>query len=359
MIDFIAIDRFRKEDLEALFELTDEVISDPSKFGSKCRGKILATLFYEPSTRTRLSFESAMLRLGGSTLGFAEPSTSSVAKGETLADTARMVSNYADIIVIRHPLAGAPQVVADHSDAPVINGGDDSNQHPTQTLMDLYTIRRCKGRIEGLNIGILGDLRYGRAPHSLAYGAAMFGARIINIAPPGLEMPDHVLLRLKKLYNAEVLNVTDLSEVISELDVLYVNRLQKERLPEGVDYESIKDSYVINRKAVERSKPDLIIMHPLPRVNELAYELDDDPRAKYFEQARNGLFVRMALIIALLGELELKPIERERVELERRCPNPRCVSNHEPYLKPSYERLLPGDEALFCLYCGFPLEGTR
>jgi len=301
-----------------------------------------------------------MLRLGGSVLGFADAKVSSVAKGETIADTARMVSNYADLIVVRHPLAGAAQVMADYSDVPVINGGDDSNQHPTQTLLDLYTISRCKGRIEGLNIGICGDLRYGRAPHSLALGVAMFGGRIINIAPQGLEMPDHVVERLRILYKAEVETVRDLKEVISDLDVLYVNRLQKERLPEEVDYEAIKDSYVITPDSIRNSKHDMIIMHPLPRVNELSYELDGDSRAMYFEQSRNGLFVRMALILALTGGtyLKLNPLERERMESEVKCGNPRCVTDHEPYLRPAYEVLSSKDKGRFCVYCGVKAEIT-
>jgi aspartate carbamoyltransferase catalytic subunit len=358
MSDFVLIDRFNREEIEGLFELTDRVKADPDLFTSRCRGKILATLFYEPSTRTRLSFESAMLRLGGSVLGFADAKVSSAAKGETIADTARMVSNYADLIVVRHPLAGAAQVMADYSDVPVINGGDDSNQHPTQTLLDLYTISRCKGGIEGLNVGICGDLRYGRAPHSLAYGVAMFGGRIVNIAPQGLDMPNHVVERLRILYDADVKTVRDLREVIADLDVLYVNRLQKERLPEGMDYEAIKDSYVISPESIREAKPDMIIMHPLPRVNELAYELDDDPRARYFEQSRNGLFVRMALIMALTERagLKLNPVEREKVCLKVRCANPKCVTNMEPYLSSAYERLSPGEGKLFCLYCGYAVE---
>ncbi|HEX30208.1 TPA: aspartate carbamoyltransferase [Candidatus Poribacteria bacterium] len=357
MSDFIFIDRFKREEIEGLFELTDDIKSRPDLFASKCRGKILATLFYEPSTRTRLSFESAMLRLGGSVLGFADAKVSSAAKGETIADTARMVSNYADLIVIRHPLAGAAQVMADYSEVPVINGGDDSNQHPTQTLLDLYTISRCKGRIEGLNVGICGDLRYGRAPHSLALGLAMFGGKIINIAPQGLEMPRHVIERLRILYGADVETVRDLKGVISDLDVLYVNRLQKERLPEDMDYEEIKDSYAITPNSIRSSKPDMIIMHPLPRVNELSYELDGDSRAIYFEQSRNGLFIRMALILALTGKahLELNPVERERIELEVKCGNPRCVTDHEPYLHPTYEILSSEGEEKFCVYCGYRL----
>ncbi|CAI8042031.1 Aspartate carbamoyltransferase [Geodia barretti] len=223
-----------------------------------CKGKLLATLFYEPSTRTRLSFESAIGRLDGRSLGFADPSAASVSKGETIADTARMVTNYSDLIVVRHNWAGAAHVMARYSNVPVINGGDGSHRHPTQALTDLYTILQRKGRIEGLTVGICGDLRYGRAAHSLALGVARFGGKLLHISPDGFQMPEWVSTRLKHLY--------ELSDVIGELDVIYVNRLQEERLPPEISPEAARGSYLVDVAVMNYAKPDAIIMHPLPRV---------------------------------------------------------------------------------------------
>lgn len=355
MRHLISLDVLQAEDIERFFHTVDEM-RELIPIGSQlCRERILATLFYEPSTRTRLSFESAMLRLGGQTLGFHEPQSSSVSKGETVADTARMVSNYADIIVVRHKLAGTARVMADHSDVPVINGGDDSHRHPTQTLIDLYTVWRHRGQIQDLTIGICGDLRFSRSSHSLAYAAARMGAKLVHISPKELRMPESVDYRLKHVFGVDPLEADDLQDVIASLDVLYVNRLQSERLPQPL--QSLRGSYVIDAKVLARSKPDLLLLHPLPRVDELAYELDSDPRAIYFEQSKNGVPVRMALVASLLEvgthSLNLQPLFPIR-QHETRCKNPFCISVHEKYLSSQWE-VLPGTdggEVLSCAYCG-------
>jgi len=319
-----------------------------------CRGKIMATLFYEPSTRTRLSFESAMIRLGGSVIGFAEPKTSSVAKGETIADTARIISEYADIIVVRHPLAGAAKVMADYSDVPVINGGDDSHQHPTQTLYDLYTVQKHMSRIEGLKVGLCGDLKFGRTVHSLSYALARFGADIICIAPEGLEMPDYVIQKLRLKYKKKVEYVDKLEDVIGDLDVLYMTRIQKERLPDGMDYESVAGRYVIDKALIAKAKQQMMLLHPLPRVDEIAYELDDDERAFYFRQALYGVRVRMAITAVLLGALKIPDSARSQppsrlITVKKRCVNPRCVTAHETYLEQKFE--VVSELLLCCAYC--------
>ncbi len=356
MRHLISLDALDATEIERFFHAVDDM-RDLISIGSQlCRERILATLFYEPSTRTRLSFECAMLRLGGQTLGFHESQTSSVAKGETIADTARMVTNYADIIVVRHKLAGTARVMAQHSTVPVINGGDDSHRHPTQALIDLYTIWRHRGSIRDLNIGICGDLRFSRTSHSLAYAAARLGAQLVHISPSELGMPESVNYRLRHLFGASPVEVTTLQEVIHTLDVLYVNRLQSERLPKPL--QSLRGSYVIDTETIKQAKADLLILHPLPRVDELAYDLDSDPRATYFEQSQNGVPVRMALIASLL---EIDPYQfnlHSTLSVRKddtRCRNPFCVIVHEKYLQPEWEVLQPSEgteEVLSCAYCG-------
>ena len=320
-----------------------------------CRGKLLATLFYEPSTRTRLSFESAMERLNGRTLGFSDPRATSATKGETLADTARMVTNYADLIVVRHNWAGAARVIARHTHVPVINGGDGSHTHPTQALADLYTIIRRKSEINGLTVGICGDLQFGRAAHSFALAVARFGGNLIHIAPKPLQMPPWVLAQLEQCHGQKPLEVESVTEVIDELDVIYVNRLQEERLPPNMDADAVRGSYLLNAAVMQHAKPDAMIMHPLPRVNELAYELDDDPRAAYFEQSANAVPVRMALIASLMGLEQLiltQPPERDIAATTKPCENGNCVTTHETYLTPERETVLGTLQLHACVYCG-------
>ncbi|MCU0726809.1 MAG: aspartate carbamoyltransferase [Planctomycetes bacterium] len=263
-------------------------------------GRILATLFYEPSTRTRLSFEAAMQRLGGSCLGFADKGVSSVAKGESLSDTIRVVEAYCDVVVIRHPLEGSARVAAEATPKPVINGGDGANQHPTQTMLDLYTIRKEKDRIDGLKVGFLGDLKYGRAVHSLVETLCHFDVNLTLISPESLRLPEAMLesLRQKDIPYREAVEILPAA---ADLDVLYTTRIQKERFPDLLDYERVKNVYQLNRKLLEGVGPDLTIMHPLPRVTEISTDLDDYPRAAYFRQAANGVTVRQAILALVLG----------------------------------------------------------
>ena len=301
MRHLITLDDLSNFEIEQIFRLAGGMQSQLETWAGISRSKLLATLFYEPSTRTRLSFESAMERLNGGTLGFADPSATSTAKGETLADTARMVTNYADIIVVRHNWAGAARVMAKYAHIPVINGGDGSHTHPTQALADLYTIIRRKSKVEGLTVGICGDLQFGRAAHSFALAVARFGGQLVHIAPQPLQMPPWLLAQLEQCHGQIPVEVEKITEVIERLDVIYVNRLQEERLPSNMDPAAVRGSYLLNAEVMKNAKPDAMIMHPLPRVNELAYELDDDPRAAYFEQSANAVPVRMALIASLIG----------------------------------------------------------
>lgn len=342
-------------EIEQIFRLAAGMQSQLETWSGICRSKLLATLFYEPSTRTRLSFESAMERLSGGTLGFADPSGTSATKGETLADTARMVTNYADIIVVRHNWAGAARVMAQHAHIPVINGGDGSHTHPTQALADLYTIIRRKSKVAGLNVGICGDLQFGRAAHSFALAVARFGGKLTHIAPRSLQMPPWVLKRLQHSYGQTPIEVESVTEVIETLDVIYVNRLQEERLPADMDADSVRGSYLLNAAVMKHAKPDAMIMHPLPRVNELAYELDDDPRAAYFEQSANAVPIRMALIASLLGLEQLiltDPPDRTLNAATAPCENRNCVTQYETYLTPEHERFTNAVSIDTCAYCG-------
>ena len=355
MRHLITLDDLSNFEIEQIFRLASGMQSQLETWAGICRSKLLATLFYEPSTRTRLSFESAMGRLNGGTLGFADPQATSVTKGETLADTARMVTNYADLIVVRHNWAGAARVIAQHTHIPVINGGDGSHTHPTQALADLYTIIQRKSKIEGLTIGICGDLQFGRAAHSFALAVARFGGNLIHIAPKPLQMPPWVLAQLEQCHGQIPLEVESITEVIDRLDVIYVNRLQEERLPPNMDAAAVRGSYLLNAAVMKHAKPDAMIMHPLPRVNELAYELDDDPRAAYFEQSANAVPVRMALIASLVGLEQLiltQPPERDIVPSTRTCENTNCVTNYETYLTPERETFKGNVQLHACAYCG-------
>lgn len=293
---------FSIEELEKIFDLADRIIEDPKKYSKVCEGKLLANLFYEPSTRTRLSFEAAMLRLGGKVLGFSDVNSSSVSKGESLGDTIKVVSGYADIIAMRHPKEGAPRVATMYSDVPVINAGDGGHQHPTQTLTDLLTIRRVKGQFSNHTIGLCGDLKFGRTVHSLVKALSRYeGNKIILISPPELRIPDYIKEEVLQKNNIEFKEVDKLEDVIETLDVLYMTRVQKERFFNEEEYIRLKNSYILNEEKMGMAKKDMIVLHPLPRVNEISTEVDKDPRAYYFKQAKFGMFVRMALIAELLG----------------------------------------------------------
>ncbi|MBZ9636721.1 aspartate carbamoyltransferase [Clostridium sp. FP1] len=289
-------------ELEEIFDYADEIIKSPEKFSHICDGKILATLFYEPSTRTRLSFEAAMLRLGGQVLGFSEAQSSSAAKGESVADTIRTVECYADIAAMRHPKEGAPKVASMNSKMPVINAGDGGHQHPTQTLTDLLTIRNIKGTLSNLTIGICGDLKFGRTVHSLIKAMSRYeNIKFVLISPNELTIPTYIKTEVLGKNNIEFLEARKLEDVISDLDILYMTRVQKERFFNEDDYIRLKDSYILDKDKMKSAKEDMIILHPLPRVNEIAVEIDTDPRACYFRQAKYGMYARMALIAKLLG----------------------------------------------------------
>ena len=289
-------------ELDDILNLADRIMHDPAAYADKCKGKVLATLFYEPSTRTRLSFESAMLRLGGSVMGFSSAESSSAAKGESVADTIRTVACYADIAAMRHPKEGAPMVAAMKANIPVINAGDGGHQHPTQTLTDLLTIQTLKGKINNFTIGLCGDLKFGRTVHSLIKALSRYeNIKFILISPDELRVPDYIREEILMKNGIEFMEVERLENVIGELDVLYMTRVQKERFFNEADYIRLKDSYIVDNKKISNAKKDMILMHPLPRVNEISVEVDNDPRAAYFIQAKCGMYVRMALILKLLG----------------------------------------------------------
>ncbi|MBQ7184449.1 MAG: aspartate carbamoyltransferase [Clostridia bacterium] len=293
------------EEIDELIATAEDIIADPAKYSQVCRGKKLATLFFEPSTRTRLSFEAAMYELGGNVLTVSGESGSSVSKGESIADTARVVSFYADIIAMRHPKEGAPYVASINASIPVINAGDGGHNHPTQTLTDLLTIHREKGRFDGLTIGFCGDLKFGRTVHSLITAMARYpGSRFVLISPEELKVPSYVKKDILNHNGIPYVQSTDLEEHMPELDILYMTRVQKERFFNEEDYLRLKDSYVLTPKKLQNAKKDMIILHPLPRVNEISLAVDSDPRAAYFRQANNGKYIRMALIMKLLKEAE-------------------------------------------------------
>ena len=294
---------FSPAEYDLLFSLAERIVDSPEEFASCCSGKLLATLFYEPSTRTRLSFEAAMLRLGGKVITVADASTSSVAKGESLADTIRTVAGYADLIVLRHPKEGAAKLAALYSSVPLINGGDGAREHPTQTLTDLFTIKRFKGRLDNLTVAFCGDLRYGRTVHSLIRALALRERiRFILISPVELRLPEVIKEEIRAANpGIELRETEDLEAGLAEADVLYMTRIQKERFFNEEDYIRLRDSYILTKSKLEAARKDLLVMHPLPRVTEISHDVDADPRAIYFQQARSGMFVRMALIATLLG----------------------------------------------------------
>ena len=302
MRHLIDINDLSVEEIENLMNTADDIIENPGKYAEKCKGKKLATLFFEPSTRTRLSFEAAMMELGGNVLGFSEASSSSASKGESVADTAKVVSCYADIIAMRHPKEGAPLVASMNASIPVVNAGDGGHNHPTQTLADIFTIKREKGRVNNLTVGFCGDLKFGRTVHSLIAALSRYtGIKIVLISPDELKLPGYVKSDILEKNNIEYVETTDLESVMPELDVLYMTRVQRERFFSEEEYLRLKDSYILNEAKLTNAKSDLIIMHPLPRVNEISVGIDKDPRACYFKQVLYAKYMRMALILMLLN----------------------------------------------------------
>ena len=306
MRSLIDILELSTSEIDALISTAEDIIANPEKYAHKCNGKKLATLFFEPSTRTRLSFEAAMYELGGNVLGFSEAASSSAAKGESIADTAKTVSCYADIIAMRHPKEGAPLVAAMNASVPVINAGDGGHNHPTQTLADLLTIHREKGRFSDLTVGFCGDLKFGRTVHSLINALSRYsGIKVVLISPEELKLPSYVKKDVLQKNNIPYEQTTSLEDAIADLDILYMTRVQRERFFNEEDYLRLKDSYILDLKKLSKAKEDLCVMHPLPRVNEISVEVDKDPRACYFKQVLNGKFMRMALILKLLEEAAL------------------------------------------------------
>lgn len=300
--DIISIRDFSREEIDYVLEIADAMEPIALKGSDMLRGKILATLFFEPSTRTRLSFEAAMHKLGGATIGFAEADIASVRKGENLADTVRTVENYADVIALRHPLEGAARLAAEFAEVPVINGGSGAEEHPTQALLDLYTIMREKGRIDGLKIALVGDLRYGRTVHSLAYALSNYNVELYLVSPESLKMRWEVLETIKE--KIPLTEETSLEKIVPFVDVLYVTRIQKERFPDPAEYMKVKGFYRISLETLRRAKKELIILHPLPRADEISSEVDGTPHARYFQQVWNGMVTRMALLALILGAVK-------------------------------------------------------
>lgn len=335
------------EEWEELTSLACDIRADMAKYAHVCDGKIMATLFYEPSTRTQMSFQTAMLRLGGQVIGFDDPSNSSVAKGESLKDTVRVVSGYADLITMRHPMAGAAKVASMYSRVPVINAGDGGHLHPSQTLTDLVTLRHEKGRFDDLCIGLCGDLKNGRTVHSLIKTMSRFkGNSFVLISTPSLRIPLYVREQLVKS-GCRFEEVDSLAEVIDRLDVLYMTRIQKERFASIEEYHRQSGIYVLDAEKMALAKDDLVVMHPLPRVDEITVEVDDDPRAKYFEQTEYGLYARMALIMTILQNSE-KQLATLPVGSLHSCGNPNCITNRELYVPRSFRR---ESDMLVCDYC--------
>lgn len=345
LIDFGDLSR---EEWEALYARASQIMDAPEQFTDTCRGKVSASLFYEPSTRTNFSFQTAMLRLGGNVFGFADPNSSSVAKGETLKDTVKMVSSYADVVVMRTPWEGAAKAASLYSHVPVINAGDGGHMHPTQTMADLTTITRLRGSVDGICLGLCGDLKNGRTVHSLIKALAKFkNIKFHLISPRELAIPDYMRAFMKE-HGMWFSEVTSLEATLPQLDVLYMTRIQRERFADPADYERHKGVYILTRRKLDIAKPDLLVMHPLPRVDEITVDVDDDPRAVYFQQARFGMFIRMALLehLALQPRQEQTPV----VEIGTRpvCTNPRCITQTQPYLPPLVRKIGGVDCCGFC-----------
>ena len=338
------------EEIDELIKTACDMIESPKKYFDLCRGKKLATLFFEPSTRTRLSFESAMLELGGSVIGFSDAKNTSASKGETVADTARVVSCYADIIAMRHFLEGAPMVASLNASIPVINAGDGGHAHPTQTLADLLTIYRKKGGFDNLTVGFCGDLKYGRPVHSLIHALSRYaGIKLVLISPEELVLPDYIKKEVIEKHNMPCVETRDLEQALPELDILYMTRVQGERFDDKEEYERLKSLYILDAEKLKSAKSDMVILHPLPRVEEINVDVDDDPRACYFEQVFNGKNMRKALILKLLQEAEANPAaEKSCGEPSSPCTNPRCVSNNERGL---VHKAVKTEDGARCAYC--------
>ena len=355
MRSLIDIVDFSVEELQQLLDTACDITENPDKYADACKRKKLATLFFEPSTRTRLSFEAAMLELGGSVIGFSEASSSSASKGESVADTARMISCYADIMAMRHPKEGAPYVAAKAASIPVINAGDGGHCHPTQTLADLLTIYRELGRLDNLVIGCCGDLKYGRTVHSLISAMSRYSnIKVVLISPEELRLPKYVKYEVLEKNGMEYVETTSLDEAMPELDVLYMTRIQRERFDSFDEYERLKDSYILTVGKLKNAKETMRILHPLPRVNEISVKVDDDPRAAYFRQALNGKYMRMALILKLLEDAANGVEAADNSELvvdEFRCTNPRCITSTEQELQHAF-RLMDAEHGIYrCIYC--------
>jgi len=344
------------EEINELIEVAEDIIENPEKYREKCRYKKMATLFFEPSTRTRLSFEAAMMELGGNVIGFSAAASSSASKGESVADTAKVISCYADIIAMRHPQEGAPYVAAINASIPVINAGDGSHCHPTQTLADLLTIHREKGRLNNLTVGFCGDLKYGRTVHSLIAALSRYtGIKLVLISPEELKIPGYIKNEVMIKNGMEFCATTDLEEAMPELDVLYMTRVQQERFADREEYLRLKDSYILTPDKLKNAKEDMIILHPLPRVNEISVKIDDDPRACYFKQALNGKYMRMALILKLLAEAEKvdlpKPAYEGMLINKVRCTNPVCITKTEQELDQVFRVANAEMGICRCVYC--------
>ena len=355
MRSLISILDFTVEELDGLIATAKDIISHPDQYREKCKYKKLATLFFEPSTRTRLSFEAAMLELGGTVLGFSEASSSSAAKGESMADTAKILSCYADIMAIRHPREGAPYVAACNATVPVINAGDGGHNHPTQTLADILTISREMGRLNNLTIGLCGDLKYGRTVHSLIEAMSRYtGIRFVLISPEELKIPGFIRFNVLEKHNIPYTEVSSLEDAMPELDVLYMTRIQRERFDDPDAYERLKDSYVLDPQKMALGKETMCVLHPLPRVNEISVAVDDDPRAAYFRQALNGKYMRMALILKLLEEAEnpeKTALDTKDLVYDRVCTNPKCICQVEQEL-PQIAKLTDKEANIHrCIYC--------
>ena len=343
------------EELDRLIATAKDIIAHPEKYRDSCKYKKLATLFYEPSTRTRLSFEAAMLELGGSVLGFSSANSSSASKGESMADTAKIISCYADIMAIRHPKDGAPFVASRNASVPVINAGDGMHNHPTQTLADLLTISREMGRLDNLTIGFCGDLKYGRTVHSLIEAMSRYtGIRVVLISPEELRLPGYIKYGVLEKNQMPYEEVTSLEDAMPKLDVLYMTRVQRERFSDPAVYERLKDSYILGPEQMKLAKEHMCVLHPLPRVNEISVAVDDDPRAAYFRQALNGKYMRMALILMLLKEAQENPT-REPLTGDLRydltCRNPRCISATEQELPQIFRLTDKAANIHRCIYC--------
>ena len=344
-------------EVDELLNTAADIIENPAKYAKVCRGKKLATLFFEPSTRTRLSFEAAMYELGGNVIGFSSASSTSASKGESVADTAKVISCYADIIAMRHPKEGAPLVASLNAGIPVINAGDGGHHHPTQTLADLLTIKREKGHFSGLTVGFCGDLKFGRTVHSLITALCRYeNINFVMISPDELKLPGYVKNEIPKDRGFTYTETTDLEAVMPSLDILYMTRVQQERFTDIDEYLRLRDAYILNTEKLKAAKPDMIVLHPLPRVNEISVAVDDDPRACYFKQVQNGKYMRMALILKLLKEAEKDQTPAKKMTEEgyisgMKCDNPRCITTTEQELKQLFRVVSPENRICRCVYC--------